>query len=92
MEYHSTQAMAQLKRLLLRYGYNPTVQLSGFLLTGDPGYLPPGRARRLASHMEREDLLEDLVRQYLDMPCSDWPGHSVSAQSVSCTAGNSVQG
>ena len=47
-------------------GYDPVDQLVGYLLSGDPSYITSfGRARELIRSVERDDLLEEIVRGYL---------------------------
>ena len=48
-------------------GYNPVHQLVGYLLSGDPAYVTSHReARSQIRKVERDELLEELVRTYLD--------------------------
>ena len=47
-------------------GYNPVNQIVGYLLSGDPTYITShNNARYLISRIERDELLEELVRYYL---------------------------
>ena len=47
-------------------GYNPINQMVGFLLSGDPAYITShGNARSLIRKLERDELLEELLRSYL---------------------------
>ncbi len=47
-------------------GYNPLNQLVGYLLSGDPAYITShSDARSLVRQVERDELLEELVRSYL---------------------------
>ncbi len=47
-------------------GYNPINQLVGYLLSGDPAYITNhNNARAMIRKMERDELLEELVRSYL---------------------------
>ena len=47
-------------------GYDPVNQIVGYLLSGDPTYITSyNNARYLISRMERDELLEELVRTYL---------------------------
>ena len=47
-------------------GYNPINQLVGYLLSGDPTYITSYKnARTLIRKLERDELLEELVRCYL---------------------------
>ncbi len=48
-------------------GYNPLNQLVGYLLSGDPAYITNYmNARSLIRQAERDELLEELVRSYLE--------------------------
>lgn len=48
-------------------GYNPINQLVGYLLSGDPAYITShGNARGLIRRLERDELLEELVKNYLE--------------------------
>lgn len=48
-------------------GYNPLNQLVGYLLSGDPAYITNHlNARSLIRQAERDELLEELVRSYLE--------------------------
>ncbi|MBQ6006544.1 MAG: IreB family regulatory phosphoprotein [Selenomonadaceae bacterium] len=48
-------------------GYNPVHQLVGYLLSGDPAYVTSYReARSMIRKVERDELLEELVRAYLE--------------------------
>lgn len=47
-------------------GYNPISQISGYLISGDPAYITNhNNARNLIRHLERDELIEELVRFYL---------------------------
>lgn len=47
-------------------GYNPINQIVGYLLSGDPSYITSHRnARNLIRRLERDELLEELVKNYL---------------------------
>ena len=53
-------------RSLQEKGYNPINQLVGYLLSGDPTYITGhNNARSLIRKLERDELLEELVREYL---------------------------
>ena len=46
-------------------GYNPINQLVGYLLSGDPAYVTSHNdARNMIRKLERDELLEELVRYY----------------------------
>lgn len=47
-------------------GYNPINQIVGYLLSGDPAYIPRlNNARNLIREHERDEIIEELVRSYL---------------------------
>jgi uncharacterized protein (UPF0297 family) len=48
-------------------GYNPINQIVGYLLSGDPAYIPRhNNARSMIRKRERDELIEELVRSYLN--------------------------
>jgi uncharacterized protein (UPF0297 family) len=52
---------------LLAKGYDPITQLVGYLITGDPTYITSyNSARSLICRLERDEILEELVRSYLE--------------------------
>lgn len=47
-------------------GYNPINQIVGYLISGDPAYIPRhNNARTMIRKLERDELIEELVRSYL---------------------------
>ncbi len=47
-------------------GYDPVNQIVGYLLSGDPTYITNfNNARYMISRIERDELLEELVRYYV---------------------------
>jgi uncharacterized protein (UPF0297 family) len=67
------EEITQVKDVLVRVydalkekGYNPINQMVGYLLSGDPAYITSHqKARNLIRRLERDELLEELVRYYL---------------------------
>jgi len=52
---------------LVEKEYHPINQIVGYLLSGDPAYIPRHRnARSLIRKKERDELIEELVRFYLE--------------------------
>ncbi|MFC6314036.1 MULTISPECIES: IreB family regulatory phosphoprotein [Lapidilactobacillus] len=48
-------------------GYNPINQIVGYLLSGDPAYIPRHNdARNLILKHQRDEIIEELVRKYLN--------------------------
>lgn len=47
-------------------GYNPINQIVGYLLSGDPAYIPRhNEARNIIRRFERDEVLEELLENYL---------------------------
>ncbi len=47
-------------------GYDPITQLVGYIISGDPTYITSyGSARSMICRLERDEILEELVRFYL---------------------------
>ena len=47
-------------------GYNPMTQIVGYILSGDPTYITSyDNARAIIGRLERDVLLEELVRDFL---------------------------
>jgi uncharacterized protein (UPF0297 family) len=54
-------------RALKDRGYNPISQLAGYLLSGDPAFITSHlEARSLIRRLERDELVEELLRQYVE--------------------------
>ncbi|WP_431188439.1 IreB family regulatory phosphoprotein [Caloranaerobacter azorensis] len=48
-------------------GYNPINQMVGYILSGDPTYITSHKnARTLIRKLERDELLEELLKNYLE--------------------------
>ena len=53
---------------LTEKGYNPVNQIVGYLLSEDPTYITNYKnARALIRHIDRDELLNALVKNYLDV-------------------------
>lgn len=53
-------------------GYDPVAQLTGYVMTGDPTYITSHEnARSLICRLQRDEILEELVRSYFSMPTGD---------------------
>ena len=51
---------------LTEKGYNPVNQIVGYIMSGDPTYITNYRgARSLISKVERDEILEELMRIYI---------------------------
>lgn len=48
-------------------GYNPINQIVGYILSGDPTYITNHKsARSIIRRLERDELLEEIIRFYLE--------------------------
>lgn len=48
-------------------GYNSENQIAGYLISGDPAYISSHKnARAMIQQVERYEIIEELVRDYLD--------------------------
>ena len=53
---------------LIKKGYNPVNQLVGYLISGDPTYITNyNGARALVSKLERDEILEEVLKSYLEI-------------------------
>ena len=52
---------------LVQKGYNPINQIVGYILSEDPTYITThNNARNLIRHIDRDELLQALVKSYLN--------------------------
>ena len=66
MEQEVKQVMLQVHRSLEEKGYNSINQIVGYLLSGDPAYIPRHQdARHLIRKLERDEILEEIVKFYI---------------------------
>lgn len=65
-EASAHEILQQVYSALQEKGYDPINQLVGYLMSGDPVYITShNQARALIRKLERYELLEELVRSYL---------------------------
>ena len=58
--------LSHVYRALQAKGYDPVTQLVGYLISGDPTYITSyGQARSMICRLERDEIMEELVRVYL---------------------------
>ena len=58
--------LSQVYRSLTEKGYNPINQIVGYILSEDPTYITNhNNARSLICKLDRDELLQELVRHYL---------------------------
>ena len=70
-EDHEKEMRASLQTVynaLKEKGYNPISQIVGYLLSEDPTYITTyNNARSVIRRIDRDELLQSLVKNYLDL-------------------------
>ena len=62
------EALAAIYSALTERGYNAIDQIVGYLTSGDPSYITSyNNARNLVLKLDRDELLEELLVNYLDI-------------------------
>ena len=60
------EILRQVYAALKAKGYDPITQIVGYILSGDPTYITSyNQARSLIRRLERDEILEELVRSYI---------------------------
>jgi uncharacterized protein (UPF0297 family) len=63
--------LATVYKALTQKGYNPVNQIVGYIMSGDPTYITShGNARSLIMKVERDELVEELLTEYIR--ANDW--------------------
>ena len=66
-EYQIRQVLTEVYEALSEKGYNPINQIVGYILSEDPTYIATyNNARSLIRKIDRDELLQTLVRSYLN--------------------------
>ncbi|MDO5440887.1 MAG: IreB family regulatory phosphoprotein [Erysipelotrichaceae bacterium] len=61
------QLLSNVSEALTERGYNPVNQISGYLISNDPAYISSHKdARSNIQQVERYEIIEELVRFYLE--------------------------
>lgn len=75
MKFNVDQQQSDERKEILKYvygalkekGYHPINQMIGYLLSGDPTYITTHNdARKVIRRVERDEILEELLKFYLD--------------------------
>lgn len=67
VESQAKKILIAVYEALVEKGYNPVNQIVGYILSGDPTYITSHKnARVLIRKLERDELLEELVSNYLE--------------------------
>lgn len=60
------EILSEVYNSLKQKGYNPVNQLVGYLISGDPTYITNyNGARALVRKLERDEILEEVLKSYL---------------------------
>nr|WP_242825221.1 IreB family regulatory phosphoprotein [Proteocatella sphenisci] len=66
-EFSEREIVEKVYKALTEKGYNPVNQLVGYFLSGDPSYITShNNARSLIRKFERDELLEEIIRAYVE--------------------------
>jgi protein of hypothetical function DUF965 len=62
-----TEVLERVYEALNEKGYNPISQIVGYVMSGDPTYITSYKgARSLIMKVERDEILEELMRNYVE--------------------------
>ena len=65
-EYQIRQVLTEVYEALNEKGYNPVNQIVGYILSEDPTYITThNNARSLIMKVERDELVEELLTEYI---------------------------
>ena len=60
------ETIRQVYEALSEKGYNPVSQIVGYIMSGDPTFITSHKnARSLIIQVERDELVEELLREYI---------------------------
>ena len=62
-----SEVIPRVYQALVERGYNPVNQIVGYIMSGDPTYITShNNARSLIMKVERDEILEELMRNYVE--------------------------
>ena len=62
-----SEVILRVYQALVERGYHPVNQLVGYIMSGDPTYITShNNARSLIMKVERDEILEELMRNYVE--------------------------
>ncbi len=66
-DMNASQVLEEVYSALTEKGYNPVIQIVGYIISGDPTYITNHQnARAKIMKVERDELLTELVEHYID--------------------------
>ena len=71
-EYTAADVLERVYAALKQKGYDPVHQVVGYIMSGDPSYITAYHgARNIITKVEREDLVEEIMRVYIEESQND---------------------
>ena len=66
-EIRVSEVLQLVYQAMTEMGYDPVNQIVGYIMSGDPTYITSHKgARRLSMKVERDELVEELLRVYVE--------------------------
>ena len=66
-EKNTKEVLKDVYEALEERGYNGIDQMVGYILSGDPSYITSyNNARMMISRIDRDDLVEEILKEYLN--------------------------
>lgn len=66
-DLNASEVLEQVYASLSEKGYNPSNQLVGYIMSGDPTYITAHKgARALIMKVERDEILDELIQYYIN--------------------------
>lgn len=66
-DFNASEVLEQVYASLSEKGYNPSNQLVGYIMSGDPTYITGHKgARALIMKVERDEILDELIQYYIN--------------------------
>ncbi len=71
-ETNAALVLSSVYEAMTEKGYNPISQIVGYIMSGDPTYITSHNgARALIMKVERDELIEELLKTYIKVKFSD---------------------
>ena len=61
-----SEVILRVYQALVERGYNPVNQIVGYIMSGDPTYITSHNNARSIMKVERDEILEELMRNYVE--------------------------
>jgi len=69
-EFRVEDILKNVYKAMSEKGYNPVNQIVGYIMSGDPTYITSHKgARSLIMKVERDELVEELLKNYIRHNC-----------------------